>query len=164
LGGFHFNNRKYADDDLTVGSINPYELFLIFLELVAGENDSDPLVRNSAISCSYMFDQCPNHKPTIESIIQSAVCVQEHYAKAHLVDRVALKKARDTHDIVAAEEILKDAYNTDVRPVLVEWRKRKGLAANPLQAFRASGYTAAVTAERVARRLSSGPLPTGAFG
>jgi L-rhamnose isomerase / sugar isomerase len=165
LGGFHFNNRKYADDDLTVGSINPYELFLIFCELVAGEEDSNATVRDTALRCAYMFDQCPNHKPTIESIIQSAVCVQEHYAKALLVDRVALKKARDNHDLVDCEEILKDAYNTDVRPQLAEWRRRKGLDPAPLKAFRASGYTQKVTPERVTRRKAAGASAgTGAFG
>ncbi len=164
LGGFHFNNRKYADDDLTVGAINPYELFLIFCELVAGEEDKNNVVRDTALNCSYMFDQCPNHKPTIESIIQSAVCVQEHYAKAILVDRAALKQARDNHDVVLCEEILKDAYNTDVRPQLAEWRRNKGLDPNPLKAFRASGYTKKVTPERVAKRKSSGVVTTGAFG
>jgi L-rhamnose isomerase/sugar isomerase len=165
LGGFHFNNRKYADDDLTVGAINPYELFLIFCELVAAEEDSDARVRETAKRCAYMFDQCPNHKPTIESIIQSAVCVQEMYAKALLVDRASLKQARDQHDLIQGEEVLKDAFNTDVRPVLAEWRARRGLDPNPLKAFRASGYTQKVTPERIARRSAAGAaVGTGAFG
>lgn len=164
LGGFHFNSRKYADDDLTVGAINPYELFLILCELVAAEEDADATVRRTALRCAYMFDQCPNHKPTVESIIQSAVCVQEAYAKALLVDRVALGRARAAHDLVDCEELLKDAFNTDVRPLLADWRRAKGLDPNPLKAFRASGYTQRVTAERVARRKSGGTGGTGAFG
>ncbi len=164
LGGFHFNSRKYADDDLTVGAINPYELFLIFAELVAAEEDADATVRETALRCAYMFDQCPNHKPTVESIIQSAVCVQESYAKALLIDRAALAEARGRHDLVQCEEILKDAFSTDVRPALVEWRRRKGLDPEPLAAFRRSGYTAKVTPERVARRQAGGTAGTGAFG
>ena len=164
LGGFHFNNRKYADDDLTVGAINPYELFLILCELVAAEEDPDASVRATARACAYMFDQCPNHKPTIESIIQSAVCVQEMYAKALLVDRAALGTARAAHDLIQCEEVLKDAFNSDVRPLLAEWRRNKGLAANPLQAFRASGYTQRVTPERVARRGARAGTGSGAYG
>jgi L-rhamnose isomerase/sugar isomerase len=164
LGGFHFNSRKYADDDLTVGAINPYELFLILAELVAAEDDADAAVRATAQRCAYMFDQCPNHKPTVESIIQSAVCVQETYAKALLIDRAALAEARARHDLVQCEEVLKDAFATDVRPALAEWRRRKGLAPDPLAAFRRSGYTAAVTPERVARRQAGGPAGSGAFG
>jgi L-rhamnose isomerase/sugar isomerase len=165
LGGFHFNNRKYADDDLTVGAINPYELFLIFCELVAAEEDADATVRATALRCAYMFDQCPNHKPTIESIIQSAVCVQEMYAKALLVDRAALAQARAGHDLILCEEILKDAFNSDVRPLLAQWRQAKDLDPQPLKAFRASGYTQKVTPERVARRKAAGGAAgTGAFG
>lgn len=165
LGGFHFNNRKYADDDLTVGAINPYELFLIFCELVTAEEDANATVRATALSCAYMFDQCPNHKPTIESIIQSAVCVQEMYAKALLVDRAALTAARGAHDLIMCEEILKDAFNTDVRPLLAQWRECKGIEVNPLKAFRASGYTQNVTPQRVARRSAADAgTGTGVFG
>jgi L-rhamnose isomerase/sugar isomerase len=164
LGGFHFNSRKYADDDLTVGAINPYELFLILAELVAAEEDDDAAVRATARRCAYMFDQCPNHKPTVESIIQSAVCVQESYAKALLIDRPALARARAEHDLILCEEILKDAFNTDVRPALSAWRRAKGIPEHPLMAFRASGYTAQVTPGRIARRKAQGTAATGAFG
>ena len=147
---------------------NPYELFLILCELVAAEEDVDATVRQTALQCAYMFDQCPNHKPTVESIIQSAVSVQETYAKALLVDRAALKRARDDHDLVECEEILKDAFNTDVRPLLADWRRAKGLDPNPLKAFRASDHTQRVTQERVARRHSGGKGGStggsGAFG
>ncbi|MFM2090007.1 MAG: L-rhamnose isomerase, partial [Planctomycetota bacterium] len=161
LGGFHFNDRKYADDDLTVASINPYQLFLIFSELVAAAAGGDPVAAAAARACAYMFDQCPNHKPTVESVIQSAMRAQEAFAKAVLVDRAALAAARDAHDLVACEEILRDAYDTDVRPLLAAWRTAKGLPANPLQAYRASGHRDAKAAERGQRARGAA---TGAFG
>ena len=165
LGGFHFNSRKYADDDLSAGSINPYELFLIFCELVSAADDATDIVRTTARNCVYMFDQCPNHKPTIESIIQSAVCVQEMYAKALLVDRASLVQAQRDHDLVQCEEVLKDAFNTDVRPLLAQWRIRRGLNPNPVQAFRASGYIQEVARERIVRRTAMNVTAgTGAFG
>lgn len=162
LGGFHFNDRKYADDDLTVGAINPYQLFLIFAELVAAEEDPNQVVSACAKACAYMFDQCPNHKPTIESVIQSAVVVQETWAKALLIDRAELKKAQDAHDLTQCEELLKDAFSTDVRPRLAEWRQSKGLDANPLAAFRRSGYLKKVAEERAKKRGAQ--VATGAFG
>ncbi len=163
LGGFHFNDRKYADDDLTVGAINPYQLFLIFAELVAGEEDVNATVSQCAKACAYMFDQCPNHKPTIESVIQSAVVVQETWAKALLIDRAALKQSQDAHDLTQAEEVLKDAFNTDVRPRLEQWRQDRGLDPKPLAAFRRSGYIKQVTEERVKKRAGQA-VATGAFG
>ncbi len=151
LGGFHFNSRKYADDDLTVGSINPQELFLIYNELTGAEDDVDPKVAACAKRVAYMFDQCHAYKNPIEATIQSAMAVQEAYAKSLLVDRAALTAARNACDVVKAEEILKDANNTDVRPLLHEVRSEMGLAVEPLQAFRASGYAEKVTAERKAK-------------
>jgi L-rhamnose isomerase/sugar isomerase len=102
-----------------------------------------------------MFDQNHNHKSGIESVIQGAVIVQEAWAKALTVDRAALLKAQNAHDILGAEEVLRDAYNTDVRPVLAEWRQDKGLDPNPLAAFRRSGYLAKVGAERTAKRAAA---------
>ncbi len=152
LGGFHFNNRKYADDDLTVGSINPYEIFLIFNELVAAEYDAnDAIARECAQNVMYMFDQSHNLKDKIEATIQSTIFVQEMLAKALLVNREALQAARANNDIMLAEECLRDAYGTDVRALLAEWRENKGLASNPLLAFRESGYTAQVAEERTAK-------------
>jgi L-rhamnose isomerase / sugar isomerase len=149
LGGFHFNGRKYADDDLTVGSINPYEMFLIYNELVAAEMDgSDPVAQDCARNVMYMFDQSHNLKNKIEATIQSTLFVQEMFAKALLVDREALAAARMNNDVMQAEECLRDAYNTDVRPLLEEWRSNKGLEPKPLQAFRASGYSDAVAKQR----------------
>lgn len=143
LGGFHFNNKKFADDDLTVGSINPYELFLIYNELVAG--DMDPSVH---MDVAYMIDESINIKPKIESMIQSVVNVQEAYARALLVDRQKLAEAQLTGDVVTAEETLLDAYRTDVRPLLAAVREEMGLAPDPLAAYRASGYYERILAER----------------
>lgn len=141
LGGFHFNNKKYADDDLTVGSINPYELFLIYNELVAGGADTDPDV-------AYMIDQSHNIKPKIEAMIQSVINIQEAYAKALLVDREALKEAQLKGDVVLAEEILLSAYRTDVRPLLESVREEMGLDPDPLKAYRDSGYAEKIAQER----------------
>jgi L-rhamnose isomerase/sugar isomerase len=150
LGGFHFNNRKYADDDLTVGSINPYELFLIYNELVGAE--LDPATQACARNVAYMIDQSHNDKGKIEATIQSVMMIQEAYAKALLVDRDALKKAQDSADIVGAEETVRDAFNTDVRPILREVRQELGIDPEPLKAFRASGYVEARARERGARK------------
>jgi len=154
LGGFHFNNKKFADDDLTVGSINPYELFLIFNELVAGELDPDV-----DMNVAYMIDQSHNVKPKIEAMIQSVLVCQETYAKALLVDRATLATARLNGDIVLAEETLLDAYRTDVRPLLAVVREEIGLAPNPLAAFRASGYWERVSAERGAAAVDASGYP-----
>ncbi len=152
LGGFHFNSRKYGDDDLTVGSINPHELFLIYNELVDAENEGQATVAGRcAGQIAYMFDQCHAYKNTIEATIQSAVAVQEAYAKALLVDRAALKQFRQNCDVSGAEEVLKEAYNTDVRPMLRELRESLGIDPNPIAAYRRSGYAEKVTSERIAK-------------
>jgi L-rhamnose isomerase/sugar isomerase len=143
LGGFHFNAKKFADDDLTVGSINPYELFLIFNELIDGERD--PAVE---MDVAYMIDQSHNIKPKIEATIQSVMNVQVAYAQALLIDRTALAAAQEAGDTVAAEQTLLDAYRTDVRPLLAAVRERMGLAVDPLAAYKASGYYEKVCAER----------------
>lgn len=135
LGGFHFNNKKYADDDVSVGSINPYELFLIYNELVAAEDDP-----GTHTNVAYMIDQSHNLKPKIEEMIQSVVNCQLAYARALLVDRKALAAAQKDGDIVEAEEILQGAYQTDVRPLLAQVRVEMGLDPDPIAAFRASGY------------------------
>lgn len=143
MGGFHFNNKKYADDDVTVGSINPYELFLIYNELVAAEDD--PAIEADV---AYMIDQSHNVKPKIEAMIQSIMNCQAQYARALLVDRNALREAQEAGDIVAAEETLQDAYQTDVRPLLAQVRIEQGLDPDPVRAFRASGYMDKVRRER----------------
>ncbi len=146
LGGFHFNNKKFADDDLTAGCINPYELFLIYNELAAAS--LDPAVADGAGKVAYMIDQSHNLKNKIEEMIQSVIALQEAYTKALLVDREALRQARIEGRIVDAEECLKDAYGTDVRPLLRDLREEMGLDPQPLEAFRRSGYTQAVAEER----------------
>ncbi|MBN1402784.1 MAG: L-rhamnose isomerase [Anaerolineae bacterium] len=143
LGGFHFNSKKFADDDLTVGSINPYELFLIFNELIGGELDPEV-----DMNVAYMIDQSHNVKPKIEAMIQSVVNIQTAYARALLIDRDKLAEAQIAGAIVDAEETLLDAFRTDVRPLLAQVRLEMGLDPNPLAAFRASGYMEKVRAER----------------
>ena len=143
LGGFHFNSKKYADDDLTSGSINPYELFLIYNELIDGARD--PEVN---MEVAYMIDQSHNVKPKIEAAIQSVVNLQTAYAKALLVDRERLVEAQQAGAIVAAEEVLQAAFQTDVRPLLATVRQEVGVPFDPLKAFRASGYQERIAGER----------------
>ena len=144
LGGFHFNDRKYADDDLTLGSIDPYAVFRIFHEI---ENARE-LHGRDVSGIAYMIDQSHNLKPKIEAMIQTAVTAQELMAKALLVDRVALRDAQTQMDIVKAEECLRSAFNSDVKPMLAEWRRRRDIDPDPLQAYRASGHEHKLASER----------------
>lgn len=148
LGGFHFNNRKYADDDLTTGSINPYELFLIYAELTAEPQQADAV--------AYMIDQAHNEKPKIAAMIQSVVAIQRAYAKALLINRTELARCRDEKDIVGAEEVLVRAFNHDVTPLLEMVRTELGVPTDPLAAHRASGYFERVAKERVGGTRASG--------
>ena len=152
LGGFHFNDRKYADDDLTLGSIDPYQVFRIFHEIRNAAETHGKDVSGIA----YTIDQSHNLKPKIEAMIQTVTTAQELYAKACLVDRKKLVDAQARRDIVDAEGCLKEAFATDVRPMLAEWRKRKGLEPDPMAAYRASGYEARVAKEREAGRAARG--------
>jgi L-rhamnose isomerase/sugar isomerase len=138
LGGFHLNNRKYADDDLTIASINPYEVFLIFKEIVFAKRD--PEISDSAKKVVLMFDQAHITKPKILAMIQSVLIAQELFAKALLIDQERLKEAQKNCDVVEAEEILMDAFRTDVRSILKEYRRQKGLPEDPLRAFREGDY------------------------
>ena len=146
LGGFHFNDRRYADDDLTLGSIDPYQVFRIFHEIhaFAHETGAQPDI-------AYMVDQSHNLKGKIEAMIQTVCMAQELYAKAALVDHGGLARAQRETDLVKAESILQDAFATDVRPALREWRTSRRLPADPMQAFRESGYLEKITAERGSR-------------
>jgi L-rhamnose isomerase/sugar isomerase len=137
LGGFHFNDRKYADDDLTLGSIDPYAVFRIFNEIRTAAEWRGQDVS----SIAYMIDQSHNLKPKIEAMIQSVTTAQELFAKACLVDRDALRAAQSARNIVDAEECLKKAFYTDVKSLLADWRRAHNLPVDPLAAFRASGYT-----------------------
>jgi L-rhamnose isomerase/sugar isomerase len=151
LGGFHFNNRKYADDDLMVGSINPYEFFLIYNELVKEEQDPRG---NPAVE--YMVDQGFNSKKKIPGMIQTVLMIQSTYAKALCVDRHVLAAAQAAEDVVGAEQCLLDAYNTDVEPLLRAVRAEMGVPEQPLQAYLASGYQARIEAERGIRSGAGG--------
>jgi L-rhamnose isomerase/sugar isomerase len=141
LGGFHFNNRKYADDDLIVGSVNPFELFLIYVELVEAEERSGTRI-------DYMIDQTHNIEPKIEAMLLSVMNLQEAYAKALLVDRASLAEARKAGDVLGAHRLLLDAYATDVRSLCARVRENLGGAADPISAFKASGYAEKVAEDR----------------
>lgn len=151
LGGFHFNDRHYADDDLTMGSVDPYRVFRIFLAICEAERE---LGRDMPID--FMIDQSHNLKPKVEAMVQTVMTAQEYFAKAMLVDLTELNAARAANDIVAAEECLKRAFATDVRTALAEWRISRGLPADPLAAHRTSGYVASAAAARLPRKKSSG--------
>ncbi len=130
LGGFHFNDRRYADDDLIVGSANPFALFLIFHELINGHDGK------TAAPVAYMLDQAHVIENKIEAMILSVLNVQTAYAKAVLVDRAELKRLQEAGDVLGAHAVLRDAYETDVRPVLAELREETGRAGDPLKAYR----------------------------
>src|SRR6266571_7441007 len=152
LGGFHFNDRRYADDDLIVGSQNPFELFCIFNEIVGAQEEGNA----NAGRIAYMIDQSHNIEPKIEAMIQSVINVQTAYVKALLVDRIALREAQEAGDVLGTYRVLQAAYETDVRPLLAEVRVRQGLTPDPIAAFRASGYAEQVARERTAIATTSG--------
>jgi L-rhamnose isomerase / sugar isomerase len=150
LGGFHFNDRRYADDDLTLGSIDPYQVFRVFHEIAMFEWET-----GNRADIAYMVDQSHNLKGKIEAMIQTVTTAQELYAKAALVDRESLAKHQKNSALVDAENCLKDAFSTDVRPAIQEWRKSHGLPVDPLAAFRESGYLERITAERAEKNRST---------
>src|SRR5690606_1768459 len=133
LGGFHFNDSKYGDDDLTTGSIKPYQLFLIFNELVEG---MDARGMNHRTDLGWMIDASHNLKDPLEDLLQSVEAILIAYAQALLVDRKALTEAQAANDVVRAQEVLQDAFRTDVRPLVAEARLRSGAALKPVQLFR----------------------------
>ena len=145
LGGFHFNDRRYADDDLTIGSIDPYQVFRIFHEILFFEWET-----GAKADIAYVVDQSHNLKGKIEAMIQTALTAQELYAKAALVDHESLARHQAACSLVDAEECLRSSFFADVRPILREWRRSKGLAEDPLAAFRESGYLETITRERSA--------------
>lgn len=152
LGGFHFNDRKYADDDLIVGSLHPFELFTIFNEILAARAEGN----QNATQIAYMIDQSHNIEPKIEAMIQSILNIQLAYAKALLVDRQALTSAQEAGDVLGAYRVLRAAFETDVRPLLAEVRRRIGLDPDPIAAFRQSGYAERVASERAVATVTSG--------
>ncbi len=150
LAGFHFNDSKYGDDDLDSGSVDPFRLFLIFNELVDAEMRAAP-----GFSPAYMIDQSHNVTDPIESLIASAQEIVRAYVHASLVDRAALAAAQDESDVMAGHRLIKQAFNTDVSPILAEARMRKGGAIDPLSVYRASGYRAAKARERPVSGVAS---------
>jgi L-rhamnose isomerase / sugar isomerase len=142
LGGFHFNDNKYADDDLTAGSIDPYRLFRVFHELGLES------ARRKSFAPAYLIDQSHNLKDPIEDLIQTTMMLQDVYVKALLVDLRALAAAQDKNDVLAAERLLQDAFATDVRPLTARARLEAGGALDPLAIFRASGYRSKKADER----------------
>jgi L-rhamnose isomerase/sugar isomerase len=149
LGAFDFNSRYYGDDDLIVGSADPFQLFRIMNEIVA----ADALRPDSGVN--FMLDQCHNIEPKIPGQIRSVMNVQEATAKALLVDRDALRTAQRTGDVLGANGALMDAYNTDVRPLLAELRESQGLPADPYAAYAASGYAEKTAADRIGGQQAS---------
>ncbi len=148
LGGFHFNNRKYGDDDLIVGSVNPFELFLIYNELVGAEVTGDKVQAETSKKVMYMIDQSHNIEDKIEAMILSLLNCQVAFAKALIVDRKTLAAKQQEGDVLGAHQVLLDAFETDVRPLLQQVRIEKGLAPDPIAAYHASGYRAKIAAER----------------
>lgn len=149
LGGFHFNDSKYGDDDLTTGSIKPFQLFLIFCELVRAGDGTLP-------DLAYMIDQSHNIKDPLEDLLQSTEAVSIAYAQALLVNRADLGEAQEDNDAARAQEILQAAFRTDVRPLVAEARRRSGGAINPMQAYRQLGYRAAMIDARGSESVATG--------
>jgi L-rhamnose isomerase / sugar isomerase len=153
LGGFHFNDSKYGDDDLTAGSINPYQLFLIFNELVEG---MDARGMNHASDLGWMIDASHNIKDPLEDLLQSVEAIKLAYAQALLVDKIALVKAQDKNDSALAQEILQQAYRTDVRALLAEARLRSGAALDPLKLYRTLEVRKNLIKQRGLQTVSTG--------
>ncbi|MBI4529930.1 MAG: L-rhamnose isomerase [Candidatus Latescibacteria bacterium] len=150
LGGFHFNDRKYADDDLTTGSIHPYEVFLIFHEILAAEEDG------LKPDIAYMIDQSHIIKPKLEAMIQTVMNIQIAYAHALLVDRKALRNAQESDDTVECERILQAAYQADVETLLAQVRTEKGLHPDPIIAHRKNGYYEKIIRDRASELKGAG--------
>jgi L-rhamnose isomerase/sugar isomerase len=153
LGGFHFNDSKYGDDDLTVGSIKPYQLFLIFNELVDG---MDAQGMNHNTDLGWMIDASHNVKDPLEDLLQSVEAIMLSYAQALSVDREKLKEAQQNNDVVLAQEILQDAFRTDLRPLVAQARLDAGAALDPVKAFRAGKIRENLIRERGLKTVATG--------
>jgi len=153
LGGFHLNSRKYADDDLMAGTINPLELFLIFDQIV--DATLDPSTAATANSICYMLDQSHNIEGSLEGIIQSVMNTQTAHAKTLLVDRVGLRTAQEAGDVILANRTIMEAYDTDVQPLLKQTRVEMGLQPDPIVAFRESRYLEKIAQERTGEGLGA---------
>jgi L-rhamnose isomerase / sugar isomerase len=148
LGGFHFNDRKYADDDLTLGSIDPYQVFRIFHEILS-------VAEEERVGVAFMIDQSHNLKGKMEAMVQTVMTAQEIYAKAALVDHARLAELQQECRLVEAEECFRGAFWQDVRPAVREWRVARGLPAEPLKALAESGYVEKITQERGSKNARS---------
>lgn len=146
LGGFHFNDRKYADDDLTIGSIDPYQVFRIFHEILSDKS-------GAAASVAFMIDQSHNLKGKMEAMVQTVITAQEIYARAALVDHEQLAALQEKCDLVAAEELFRGCFLSDVRPLVREWRESMGLPSDPLAELARSGYVEQAARQRGARNV-----------
>jgi L-rhamnose isomerase/sugar isomerase len=153
LGGFHFNDSKYGDDDLTAGALKPYQLFLIFNELVEG---MDARGMNHAKDLGWMIDASHNIKDPLEDLLQSVEAIMIAYAQALLVDRKALETAQDENDVVKAQEILQNAFRTDVRALVAEARLRSGAALNPVELYRSLAVRKNLIGERGLKTMATG--------
>ncbi len=156
LGAFDLNDKKYGDDDLMVGSIDPYQMFRITHELInAMRDDSDPVAQKTAVETVYMLDQCHNIEAKVPAIIRSVQTLQELFAKALLVDREALLAAQSRGDVLEANNLLWSAFFTDVRGPLGELRQERGMPADPYHAYIESGEEEQRTADRVGGEAAS---------
>jgi L-rhamnose isomerase/sugar isomerase len=146
LGGFHFNSRKFADDDLIVGAINPYELFLIFYQILDASADANPGVRSTAANIAYMIDQSHCIEPKIPAMLRSVLNVQTQYAKALLINLDSVRAAQEAQDVLAAEQAVREAFECDVNPLLQVVREEMGVPSDPMRAYLSSGYGDAILA------------------
>lgn len=140
LGGFHFNSRKYGDDDLIVGSVNPYELFLIFYQIIDAANDKNPQIRQAANNIAYMIDQSHNIERKIPAMLRSVLNVQTQYAKALLINLDEVRDAQERQDVLGAEDAVRKAFEFDVTPLLQAVREEIGVPVDPMKAYLESGY------------------------
>lgn len=146
LGGFHFNSRKYGDDDLIVGSVNPYELFLIFYQIIDAANDKSPQIRQAADNIAYMIDQSHNIERKIPAMLRSVLNVQTQYAKALLINLEEVRAAQENQDVLGAEDAVRKAFEFDVTPLLQAVREDMGVPADPMKAYLESGYDEKINA------------------
>jgi L-rhamnose isomerase/sugar isomerase len=153
LGGFHFNDSKYGDDDLTAGSMKPYQLFLIFNELVEG---MDARGMNHREDLGWMIDASHNVKDPLEDLLQSVEAIMIAYAQALSVDRTALQEAQAINDVVRAQEILQNAFRTDLRPLVAEARLRAGAALSPIDVYRKYNVRQELIKNRGAKTVATG--------
>ncbi|GGI44545.1 L-rhamnose isomerase [Paenibacillus marchantiophytorum] len=146
LGGFHFNSRKYGDDDLIVGSVNPYELFLIFYQIIDAANDKNPQIRQASDNIAYMIDQSHNIERKIPAMLRSVLNVQTQYAKALLINLDEVRDAQERQDVLGAEDAVRKAFEFDVTPLLHAVREEIGVPVDPMKAYLESGYDESINA------------------